>query len=456
MGLFQNRGRTVLVVAAVTVAAGGAYYYWWSATDRWVAPPNSSLPFERLTNTFFTPDTATAADALVAPEVRHVRMPDVPGNSFVWGATGRDETGNVWIGVSVDGGPHPSAHLVEYDPTADVAMDRGNVLDELDRLGLMQPGEAQVKIHSRIVQAGDGHLYFATMNDTHEEGGPRAPPFGSHLWRFRLPERRWEHLLAAPEGLIAVAGGGDFIYALGYPDHRLVQYHVPTSTARWITVGSQAGHISRNFIADARGHVFVPRLRPGPAESMATLVEFDTDLRELDATPMPHYLAGAPVEAHGIVAFQHLPDRSVYFATDIGRLYRIDTDFGSGPGLVTDAGWFNPQGTAYTPSLFTTSGTTTLVGLGHNLHGGADRSSWLTYDLRLKLSFAVPFHLPEIGGKPLRDVLLYGSQTRDRYGDFYVVGSHSDGRARPLVLRIRSSRAAGGAELPQSAPKSPH
>ena len=117
------------------------------------------------------------------------------------------------MGAATVPGQEPSARLVEYDPTADLAIDRGGVLENLGRLGMLKPGEAQVKIHSKIVQAGDGNLYFASMNDVHEEGGPRAPPFGSHLWRLRLPERQWEHLLAAPEGLIAVAGGGDYIYA---------------------------------------------------------------------------------------------------------------------------------------------------------------------------------------------------------------------------------------------------
>jgi hypothetical protein len=423
----------------MVLAAGGVAYFWWSGAGRRAHPVKSPLSFERLTNSYFSPDPA---NALAPPEVRFVHMPPVSGDAAVWGATGRDESGNIWIGVSIHSGAQPSARLVEYDPTSDLAVDRGDVLDQLARLNLRQPGDAQAKIHSRIVQAGDGHLYFASMNDTHEEGGPRPPPFGSHLWRLRLPERKWEHLLAAPEGLIAVAGGGDYVYALGYPDHRLVQYHVPTGNARWVTVGSHAGHISRNFIADARGHVFVPRLRPGSGGGETTLVEFDTDLRELAATPLPHYMSGPPDAAHGIIAFQHLPDRSVYFATAVGRLYRIDTDLGSAPALVRDAGWFHPEGTAYTPSLFTSSGTTTLVGLGHRINGG-DRYAWLTYELRIRMpSFTVPFHLPMSNGQPLRDVLLYGCQTRDRFGDFYVVGSHSDGKSRPLVLRVRPPRSA--------------
>ena len=161
--------------------------------------------------------TAEPADPFAPPSVRYVHMPAFPGNSVVWGATGRDEDGHVWIGVSMHDVPRPSAHLIEYDPTTEVATDRGDVLDQLTHMKLIRPGEIQPKIHSRIVQAGDGNLYFTSMNETKDEGGPTPPKFGSHLWRLRLPSREWEHLLVAPEGLIAVAGGGDYIYAPRLP-----------------------------------------------------------------------------------------------------------------------------------------------------------------------------------------------------------------------------------------------
>ena len=44
----------------------------------------------------------------------------------------------------------------------------------------------------------------------------RLPTWGSHLWRLRLADHRWEHLLAVPEGLIAVASSGPRIVALGW------------------------------------------------------------------------------------------------------------------------------------------------------------------------------------------------------------------------------------------------
>jgi hypothetical protein len=431
--------RNRIVALSIAVAAGLVAYFWWDRREGPELLVNSNLSFERITNSLFTSEPS---DPLAAPDVRIVRLPSVRENTAIWGATGRDDNGHIWIGVSLFGaaaaGEEPSARLVEYDPLEDRAVDRGGVLENLSRLGLMKPNDAQVKIHSKIVQAGDGHLYFASMNDVHEEGGPRAPPFGSHLWRIRLPERQWEHLLAAPEGLIAVAGGGDYIYALGYPNHRLVQYHVPTAKVRWTTVGSIDGHISRNVIADARGHVYAPRLRSGGAGLETSLVEFDTRLREKAATPLEHYLSGSPVAAHGIIAFQHMPDRSVYFTTHIGRLYRIATPTGSEPALVSDAGWFHPKGPAYTPCLFTYSGKSTLVGIGRMKSDGPDQ--WLSRDLDVQLTYATALNLPREGGLSAGNVLLYGCQTRDGFGDFYAVGSVLSGRGQPLVLRMRPAK----------------
>jgi hypothetical protein len=340
--------------------------------------------------------------------------------------------------VSFHGGPRPSARLIEYDPDADLAFERGDVLTELGRAGLLRPDDEQPKIHSHIVQAGDGHLYFASMDDTGDEGGPRAPRCGSHLWRLRLPERTWEHLAAVPEGLIAVAGGGDLIYALGYPDHKLVQFDLRTGKTHDVTVGSSGGHISRNFVADFRGHAYVPRLASVAGRVEATLVEYDPDLHELASQPLPHYLQGPADANHGITAFQHLADKSIVFATHTGRLFHLVPDEGRLPAQLTDLGWFHPKGEAYTSVMFTYSGTNTVVGVGRRQTAEGERDDWLCFDLRVGFGFAKRLQLPDSLGNPPRGVLLYGSQTRDRTGDCYLAGSYErDGRARPLLLRAR-------------------
>ena len=54
-----------------------------------------------------------------------------------------------------------SAHLLQYDPETDAWEDRGSVVDQLRAAGRHRQGEGQIKIHSRIITADDGWLYFA-------------------------------------------------------------------------------------------------------------------------------------------------------------------------------------------------------------------------------------------------------------------------------------------------------
>ena len=68
----------------------------------------------------------------------------------------------------------------------------------------------------------DGFLYFASMDEEGENAnGSRLPTWGGHLWRMNQATYKWEHLLAAREALIAVAGGGKYIFSLGYFGHVL-------------------------------------------------------------------------------------------------------------------------------------------------------------------------------------------------------------------------------------------
>ncbi len=167
----------------------------------------------------------TSGPTAPPPTVRVIAIPDFWGSFAIWGATGNDAQGHVWIGVtSNDDRGSGSAHLFEFDPVADVLTDRGNVVAELERLKLRRPGETQMKIHSRIVQAADGRLYFTSMDESGEkEDGSRLPTWGGHLWRLE-PPHTWHHLAAVPQALIAAAVGGPYVYTLGYFNHVLFQF----------------------------------------------------------------------------------------------------------------------------------------------------------------------------------------------------------------------------------------
>ncbi len=381
--------------------------------------PSQAISYAAVTGSYFT---AIPTDPYQSPHFVPITIPRFPGGHAIWGATGRDRRGHLWFGISTPGGVAAPAHLCEYLPEAGRVVDRGDVVSELKRCGVYRAGECQMKIHSRIVQGGDGHLYFASMDEQGEdENGSRLPTWGSHMWRLRLPENRWEHLFAAPEGLIAVAGAGEWIYALGYFGHVLYQYPLRSGRVRSVVVGSIDGHISRNFLCDHRGHVYVPRLRrdrDGPQGIRVTLVELDENLRELAATALRHYTRRSPTDAHGIVAFQYLADRSIVFATDIGFLYRIYPHDGA-PAEVRELGWFHPDGEAYVASMFTWDGQRYVMGVSDRNH----RYEWLVFDLTGNRSRAIAIPPSE----PLhRAPYVYGSVTRDNAGRCFVVGSEPE------------------------------
>jgi hypothetical protein len=191
--------------------------------------------------------------------------------------------------------------------------------------------------------------------------------------------------------------------------------------------------VSRNFVADVRGHAYVPRLASGPdGRVSAALIEYDIALEEVAATPLEHYLGtGSPGSNHGIVGLAYLADGRIVFTTHRGHLYVIDPTRG-GPAVVTPVGWFHPQGEAYAPSLFSFSGKSLLAGVTQR----RGRYEWVVYDLATGISAAFP-----LDTKDLRNVLLYGSVSRDDAGRFYVVGwaKAATGDQRPLVLQISAA-----------------
>ncbi|MBS1819462.1 MAG: hypothetical protein JSU08_16135 [Acidobacteria bacterium] len=367
------------------------------------------------------------------PTVRVFRTPEFWGSYAIWGATGADRRGHIWVGVTSNDDGSASAHLYEFDPATSTFTDRGNVLAELERLKIRRPGEKQMKIHSRIVEAPDGYLYFASMDESGEDdNGSKLPTWGGHLWRMRnVAGAHWEHLAATPEALIAVAGAGSYIYAEGYFNHVLYQFDTRTRKVRSVTVGAAGGHVSRNFFVDARGHAFVARVTEGGNGRLAAfLVEYDTDLTELGATPLTEYFERGRDDSHGIVSVHPGSDGHWYFATGKGRLYEM-IPATAGPAAVRDLGWFHPAGSRYVATMFRDEQSGALFGVALPGSYGGDE---LEFVRRLPEGRAAVSVFP-FGDAPKfpAGALVYGSMTRDADGRFYAVGTMS---YKPFVLQI--------------------
>ena len=111
---------------------------------------------------------AHARQAPDGPDATVVPLPYFEGAHAIWGATGQDSRGHIWFGVTTGGLTPNSAHLIEYVPETGRFTDRGDVVGELRRAGRLRAGEAQAKIHSKIVQGPDNFVYFASMDEEGE------------------------------------------------------------------------------------------------------------------------------------------------------------------------------------------------------------------------------------------------------------------------------------------------
>lgn len=416
-----------------TIFVTGALAAIFSGTARNAVPVSPASYAERMG----TRHTPVPVNVNAPPQVTEIPILAAIDGDAIWGATGRNSAGHIWFGVS-NRGDGASAHLLEYAPDSGMLVDRGDVVTELKQAGLHRDGEGQIKLHTKIIQAADGYLYFASFDEEGESASRAlAPKWGSHLWRLWPKGRLWDHLQTAPEGLVALTGNGNWIYALGYWDHILYQYDIRRRTWRHVRVGSVRGHVSRNIVADGRGHVYVPRARewqpseiaahPGELFS-AELVEFDTDLKELGGTPLKNYAGAAGRDSHGLTSLSYLADRSIVVSTDAGYLYRIMPD-DTGAAKVDALGAIHPDGASYPGSLFPIDGQRYLAAVVTTKEG---RHQWLVYDLQTRKSSAQALPLDS------RGMLLYGSSTRDNKGRFYLVGSQpKDAKGnRPALFQV--------------------
>lgn len=369
---------------------------------------------------------------LRAPRLTQLPLPDLNGAYAVWGATGRDDAGNVYVGVSTWNNA-PSAHLLKLSPGASQFDVAGDVIAQLSRSQTVHDRESQNKIHSKICEAADGAVYFASMDEEGEaEDGSKLPVWGGHLWRIRPGETQWEHLFKTPEALIAVGTTGRYVYALGYFNHVLYQFDTVTGTSRSIVVGSQFGHISRNFLVDLQEHVYVPRVeaisRPASGDRAVTfideqavkswLIELDTELREVGKWPLPDYNPTRNSSSHGIVGFAPLHSGRIVFTTHSGAFWCL-TPARHGPAVLERLGWFHPAGPSYASALYCPTGRRFVCGLAAARTG----LDWVVYDMEEWNSRVVPF---DAGSRDLLQrgrLNIYGTSTMDDLGRGYLAGN---------------------------------
>lgn len=127
----------------------------------------------------------------------------------------------------------------------------------------------------------------------------------------------------------------------------------------------------------------------------------------------------------------YLPDGRLLFSKRIGHLYLIEPAVT--PARVQPLGWLHTSGSAYTPSLFALGGSDWIGGVVQRQAG----FDCVLFELKTHASAAVA-----LDTKGLKDVLRYGSISRDDAGRAYVGGCMTNGRGgqRPLLLQLDPGR----------------
>lgn len=390
------------------------------------------LPTRSFENRVGTVFTALPEDIFAAPTVEIIELPRTSSDlDAIWGASGKDDNGNIYFGVSSHDGNYGSSFLYQYNPSTQQITSQGDTVRELKNNDLYKEGSRQNKLHSKIYQANDGYLYFSSFDETGEDEGVN-PLWGGHLWRKLPDSQNWEHVMSTPEALIAVNTNGRYVYALGYWDHVLYQYDTKSEETKRVVAGSVNMHVSRNFIVDENGHAYVPSLSYVDSEQIeAELIEYDTQLNVVAKYPLPSYKSKNINHHHGIVGYTSMKNGNIYFTTADGGLYLISPFKDTKPKLQY-MGMMHPDGKAYISSLFSIDGEELLVGVGKRA-----RYEWIVYETTIDMSYTSKLNLNN-----LKNPALFGSLTKNNNGDMYVVGRHhTQGGYQPVMLKINTKDA---------------
>ena len=382
-------------------------------------PPRS---FEDTVGTVYT---ALPKKMFAAPTITEIQF-HVPENvDAIWGATGRDDNGRIYFGASSHSGDKGSAFLYQYNPETGDIIEQSDVVSELKSNQVYRRGMRQNKLHSKFYQANDGYLYFSSFDEAGEAKGVN-PTWGGNLWRKLPNDKHWQHVLATEEAIVGINTNGRYVYALGYWDHVLYQYDIETDKVQRVTVGSTNRHVTRNFIVDELGHVYVPQLIKNDFNEVeVSLAEYDEELKLVAIYPLPSYQSDDFKEHHGIVAYTSMKNGDIYFTSADGGLYQI-IPFDKSATKVQFKGMMHPNGKAYIASLFSIDGTGILAGIGRqDTKDGGIGYEWIIFNTSLSLANTTKI--------PVSNSLLYGSLTRDNKGDMYIVGTSKN---KPLLLNL--------------------
>lgn len=400
------------------------------------------------------------------PKIKGLLLPVSDGDEAILGSTGRDSKGRIYFGVSSNASSKCSAGILQFLPGTGRMGLLGRVDTAVASIALQRKASLQDKIHSKIYEASDGHLYFASLDGADEDSdGGDGSTAGGYLIRIHGETGEWESVLQTADSLIAIGSGGRYVYALEYFGSKIYQFDTKTQKARSVAVSNCGGHVSRNILVTPNDHVLFLRVsltrsddvRPGTTwmatvqqgdreyqlqdsgngelqrRVLVELVEFDEDLKELHAWPLDGYETHGNVPSEGITSFASLMDGSFLFTTPDGLLWRVYPS-GENPGRIESLGWIHPEGKSGSTAMFAPTGKDFVIAVTRF----GRRHELLIYYLNLRESAALALDpsSSQFLQRPLS--LSYGSETMDDFGNAYLVGWQKKSDSyHPLVLQVR-------------------
>jgi hypothetical protein len=387
---------------------------------------------------------------LRAPSLFEIELPVFEAAHGIWGATGVDHFGRVYLGAAAYGVDDASAHLLRYDPSTGKCINLGGINDVLTRLGIRRTidyDETQAKLHSKIFPAADGNIYFSSQDEHDEKAdGSQNARFGGRLFALDPRNDQWTCVLTAPEGLIAAACESRYVYAMGYFGNVIYRYDTKTKETRSIKLGTMGGHVSRNIFADSNEHLFASRLTPGtsieePGTTLvngtlvrSTLVEIDSKLEIVNEWPLDDYDPTLEVDfSHGITGFCRLSGGDIVFTTHSGAIWLIKAG-GTSDQRLQRLGWMHYEGPAYVASLFSPLGERFVGGFVQTKGRGYE---WVIFDIEQRTSTRLRLTKRDQEIIEKEGLILCGCETLDGNENAYVVGwKKVEGGYGPIAIRM--------------------
>ena len=354
-----------------------------------------------------------------------------------WWALGSNRAGNIYVAISNHlNYPGGNVAVFKYDP----ALGRMSFLNDLQSVstaaGNWLPSENQQKVHTRLIEGGDGRIYFATHDNS---WGDLADHRGTHFYMIEndqitdLSVNTPQYLdkdMQTVEGSIGVhvenygtigmemaPGTPGIIYGITYGEGYLYRLDLGTGGIRMLARtgrGYDKG-IIRNLAVDLDGNAYVP-VR-GDSTGEIRIFKYDNTEDSWGDTGKSYidgFLAVDDFEKSGWVLHVYPKARDMaYFIAYDGKVYR----FTFGTETLEYLGILEANPNPHVHNLILSGDGKRLYALVYR-YGGSSGNKFVEFNLETGLARTIESRITLYGSRDL----IFGGFAKDRLGHAYMVG----------------------------------